>query len=81
VRADYLYDALERPALRTTQNMTPSGTTHYVYDRAGRLLVEAGPTGATVREYVWLAKSGLRISRIGGQIGSGTTRMSAIAQA
>jgi hypothetical protein len=35
VRADYVYDALERLALRTTQNMTPSGTTHYVHDRAG----------------------------------------------
>jgi RHS repeat-associated protein len=54
VRADYVYDALERLALRTTQNMTPSGTTPYVYDRAGRLLVEAGPTGTTFREYVWL---------------------------
>jgi RHS repeat-associated protein len=54
VRAEYLYDALERLALRTTQNMTPSGTTHYVYDKSGRLLIEAGPTGTTIREYVWL---------------------------
>jgi hypothetical protein len=30
VRADYVYDALERLAIRTTQNMTPSGTTHYL---------------------------------------------------
>jgi RHS repeat-associated protein len=54
VRADYVYDALERLAIRTTQNMTPSGTTHYVYNLAGRLLAEATDTGTTVREYIWL---------------------------
>src|SRR5262249_16098214 len=54
VTASYTYDALERLAIRTTQNLTPSGTTHYVYDSAGHLLVEASDTGATVREYVWL---------------------------
>jgi RHS repeat-associated protein len=54
VRADYVYDALERMALRTTQNMTPSGTTHYLYDRAGHLLAEASDSGTTIREYVWL---------------------------
>jgi hypothetical protein len=30
------------------------GTTHYAYDRAGGLLVEATGTGTTQREYVWL---------------------------
>jgi hypothetical protein len=50
VRADYVYDALERMALRTTQNMTPSGTSHSICDRAGHLLVEATDTGTTVRE-------------------------------
>jgi RHS repeat-associated protein len=54
VLADYTYDGLERLAIRATQNMTPSGTTHYVYDRAGHLLAEASGTGTTVREYVWL---------------------------
>jgi RHS repeat-associated protein len=54
VLADYTYDGLERLAVRATQNMTPSGTTHYVYDRAGHLLAEASSTGTTVREYVWL---------------------------
>jgi RHS repeat-associated protein len=54
VTADYTYDGLERMAIRTTQNMTPAGTTHYLYDRAGRLLVEADDTGQTLREYVWL---------------------------
>jgi RHS repeat-associated protein len=52
--ASYTYDGLERMAVRTTQNMTPSGTTHYVYDRAGRLLMEASSTGAVQTEYVWL---------------------------
>jgi len=54
VTANYGYDGLERMSVRTTQNMTPSGTTHYIYDRAGRLLVEASGTGTTQREYVWL---------------------------
>ncbi len=54
VTADYTYDGLERLAIRTTANMTPAGTTHYLYDRAGHLLVEADDTGQTLREYVWL---------------------------
>jgi RHS repeat-associated protein len=54
VTADYSYDGLERLAIRTTQNMTPAGTTHYVYDLAGHLISEASGTGTTVTEYVWL---------------------------
>jgi RHS repeat-associated protein len=54
VTADYTYDGLERLAVRTTQNMTPAGTTHYLYDLSGHLLVEADDTGQTLREYVWL---------------------------
>ena len=54
VTADYTYDGLERLAIRTTQNMTPAGTTHYVYDLAGHLIAEASDTGSTVREYIWL---------------------------
>jgi RHS repeat-associated protein len=53
VTADYVYDGLERLAIRTTQNMTPAGTTHYVYDRAGHLIAEATNTGTTTREYIW----------------------------
>ena len=34
--------------------MSPAGTTHYLYDLSGRLLVEADDTGQTLREYVWL---------------------------
>ena len=54
VTADYSYDGLERLAIRATQNMTPAGTTHYVYDLAGHLIAESTDTGSTVREYVWL---------------------------
>jgi RHS repeat-associated protein len=54
VTANYTYDGLERMAIRTTQNMSPAGTTHYLYDLLGRLLVEADNTGATLREYVWI---------------------------
>ena len=54
VTADYTYDGLERLAIRTTQNMTPAGTTHYVYDLAGHLIAESTDTGTTTREYVWL---------------------------
>lgn len=54
ITADYTYDALERMAIRATQNMTPASTTHYIYDRSGRLIVEASGAGTTQREYVWL---------------------------
>jgi RHS repeat-associated protein len=52
--ASYIFDGLERLALRATQNMTPAGTTHYLYDLEGHLLVEANETGQTMREYLWL---------------------------
>jgi YD repeat-containing protein len=52
--ADYAYDGLERLAIRTTQNMTPSGTTQYIYDTAGHLLAESDGSGHTLTEYVWL---------------------------
>jgi len=54
VTANYTYDGLERMAIRTTQNMSPAGTTHYLYDLSGRLLVEADNTGQTLREYIWI---------------------------
>jgi 6-phosphogluconolactonase (cycloisomerase 2 family) len=51
---NYVYDALERLAIRTTANVTPAGTTHFAYDLSGKVLVEAnGSNGASVREYVW----------------------------
>lgn len=50
----YVYDALERLAIRTTSNVSPAGTTHFAYDLSGKVLIEAnGSNGATVREYVW----------------------------
>ena len=46
----YVYDALERLAIRTTANVTPAGTTHFAYDLSGKVLIEAnGSNGATVR--------------------------------
>ena len=50
----YVYDGLERLAIRTTQNMAPSGTTQFVYDQAGHLLAESDGSGNTLTEYVWL---------------------------
>jgi RHS repeat-associated protein len=52
--ADYAYDGLERMSVRTTQNMTPAGTTHYMYDRSGRVITEATGSGTIQREYVWV---------------------------
>src|ERR1700692_847597 len=54
VTADYTYDGLERLAIRTTSNMTPAGTTQYVYDLFGHLIAEADSSGNTLTEYVWL---------------------------
>jgi RHS repeat-associated protein len=54
VQANYVYDGLERLAIRTTVNMTPSGTTHYVYDLSGRLISEATSSGTIQTEYVWV---------------------------
>ena len=54
VTADYTYDGLERLAIRTTQNMTPAGTTQYVYDLTGHLIAESDSSGNTLTEYVWL---------------------------
>ncbi len=61
VTADYVYDGLERLAIRTTQNMSPARTTHYVYDLGGRLIAEADDTGQTLREYVWLDEMPLAV--------------------
>lgn len=54
VTANYSYDGTERMSVRTMQNMTPAGTTHYIYDRAGRFIAEASSAGATSTEYVWV---------------------------
>ncbi len=49
-------------AIRTTQNMVSAATTHYVYDRARRLIAEATSAGATVTEYIWLDDMPLAVS-------------------
>jgi RHS repeat-associated protein len=34
--------------------MTPAGTTHYIQDLQGQLIVEATDTGTPLREYIWI---------------------------
>jgi RHS repeat-associated protein len=54
IRANYRYDFFERLNWRQTQNMTPSGATHYIQDLQGQLIVEASDTGTPLREYIWI---------------------------
>lgn len=54
VTAGYAYDAKDRLSVRQTQNMTPSGTTQYLYDAWDHLLAETNGSGTVVREYIWL---------------------------
>jgi hypothetical protein len=54
VTSDYLYDGLDRMAIRTVQTAAPPVTMHYIYDRAGHLIAEATADGVVTREYVWL---------------------------
>ena len=55
----YGYNALEQMVTRvTTAPGGPAGTLHYIYDGQGHLIAEAdGATGATLREYIWLASN------------------------
>ena len=55
----YAYNALEQMVTRvTTAPGGPAGTMHYIYDLDGHLIAEAdGATGATLREYIWLASN------------------------
>jgi len=55
----YAYNALEQMVTRvTTAPGGPAGTVHYIYDTDGHLIAEAdGATGATLREYIWLASN------------------------
>ena len=58
--ATYLYDALERLAVRVTMNMTPAGTTQFISDPAGHVLAEADATGATQRQILRITASEFR---------------------
>ena len=55
--ASYGYNALEQLASRsTTAPGGPLGTVHYIHDLQGHIIAEAdAATGATSREYVWMA--------------------------
>lgn len=48
--ATYFHNALEQRVAKLTGGIT----THYVFDAAGHLLVEADGTGAMLKEYIWL---------------------------
>ncbi|HYB83300.1 MAG TPA: RHS repeat-associated core domain-containing protein [Mycobacterium sp.] len=54
VTASYVYDGLERMAIRSAPGLTPSGTTHYLYDLSGRLMAEASSSGTILTEYAWV---------------------------
>ena len=58
LKGSYLYNGFDQLASRQLTNMSPAGTTHLIYDRAGNLIAEAdGATGAILREYVWLEET------------------------
>jgi YD repeat-containing protein len=47
LKSTYTYNGLEQVTIRLLQNMTPSGTTHFIYDRFGNLIAETAGGGAT----------------------------------
>jgi RHS repeat-associated protein len=57
--ASYTYNALEQLTSRNTSAVgAPAGTVHYLYDQDGHLIAEANAsTGATTRDYIWLASN------------------------
>jgi YD repeat-containing protein len=62
LKSTYTYNGLEQSTIRVLTNMTPSGTTHFIYDRFGNLIAETaggGATGSTgtVREYIYLPET------------------------
>ncbi len=60
----FTYSALGERVTKTS----PTGTTHFHYDRAGHLIAETDNTGATIREYLWLGDTpiGLVATQTGG---------------
>ncbi|WP_306143126.1 RHS repeat-associated core domain-containing protein [Roseibium sp. MMSF_3412] len=56
----YTYNALGQLVSRTKQNITPSGTAHYIHDLNGNLIAETDGNGNTVREYVWIEHRGTK---------------------
>jgi RHS repeat-associated protein len=58
--ATYGYNPFEQLVSRATSAAGgPTGTVHYIHDLDGHIIAEAdASTGATVREYVWMAANG-----------------------
>jgi RHS repeat-associated protein len=54
VNGAYVYDAFSRLAQRVVSNVTPSGTTQYLYDPYGHVILETDGAGNSLREYIWL---------------------------
>jgi RHS repeat-associated protein len=50
----YAYDAFARLVQRVASNVSPSGTTQYLYDEFGHVILETDGAGNSLREYIWL---------------------------
>ncbi|WP_158813304.1 RHS repeat-associated core domain-containing protein [Methylocapsa sp. S129] len=50
----YAYDAFSRLVQRVVSNVGPAGTTQYLYDESGHVIVETDGAGNSLREYIWL---------------------------
>jgi len=50
----YGYDAFSRLVQRVVSNVSPAGTTQYLYDEFGHVVLETDGAGNSLREYIWL---------------------------
>ncbi|WP_158813296.1 RHS repeat-associated core domain-containing protein [Methylocapsa sp. S129] len=50
----YAYDAFSRLVQRVVSSGGPAGTTQYLYDESGHVIVETDGNGVSLREYIWL---------------------------
>jgi RHS repeat-associated protein len=50
----YAYDGFGRLTQRVVSNVSPAGTTQYLYDPQGHLILETDQNGNSLREYIWL---------------------------
>jgi RHS repeat-associated protein len=50
----YAYDGFSRLVQRVVSSGGPAGTTQFLYDEAGHIVVETDAAGNSLREYIWL---------------------------
>jgi RHS repeat-associated protein len=50
----YTYDGFSRIVQRVVSNVSPAGTTQYLYDEFGHVVLETDGAGNSLREYIWL---------------------------